>query len=98
MPRDLRSQTQDAPPGCLPPELLRQSKPDALILYFACTLRVASMGLVPNVQDEPRPWLARLVLLGARGVTAMVAGSGALLGFSLIGFITRLINTRTARF
>ena len=35
---------------------------------------------MPNVQDEPRPWLARLVLLGARGVTAMVVGSGALLG------------------
>jgi hypothetical protein len=37
-----------------------------------------------NVQDEPRPWLARLVLLGARGVTAMVVGSGALLGFCSI--------------
>jgi hypothetical protein len=36
---------------------------------------------LPNVKDEPRPWLARLVLLGARGVTAMVVGSGALLGF-----------------
>jgi hypothetical protein len=35
---------------------------------------------MPNVQDEPRPWLARLVLLGARGVTAMVVGSGALFG------------------
>jgi hypothetical protein len=34
----------------------------------------------PNVQDEPRPWLARAVLLGARIVTAMVVGSGALLG------------------
>jgi len=37
--------------------------------------------LFANVQDEPRPWLARLVLLGARDVTAMVVGSGALLGF-----------------
>ena len=37
--------------------------------------------VLPNVQDEPRPWLARLVLLGARDVTAMVVGSGALLGF-----------------
>ena len=36
---------------------------------------------LPNVQDEPRPWLARAVLLGARIVTAMVVGSGALLGF-----------------
>src|SRR5687767_8349700 len=35
---------------------------------------------LPNVQDEPRPWLARLVLLGARDVTAMVVGSGALFG------------------
>ena len=33
----------------------------------------------PNVQDEPRPGLARLVLLGARGVTAPVVGSGVLL-------------------
>ena len=37
--------------------------------------------VLPNVQDEPRPWLARLVLLGARDVTAVVVGSGALLGF-----------------
>ena len=36
----------------------------------------------PNVKDEPRPWLARAVLLGARVVTAMVVGSGALLGVS----------------
>jgi hypothetical protein len=28
--------------------------------------------LLPNVQDEPPPWLARLVLLGERDVTAMV--------------------------
>jgi hypothetical protein len=40
-----------------------------------------ALDLLPNVQDEPRPWLARLVLLGARGVTAMVVGSGVLLGF-----------------
>ena len=30
---------------------------------------------VPNVQDEPRPQLARSVLLGARSVTAVVVGS-----------------------
>jgi hypothetical protein len=36
--------------------------------------------LLPNVQDEPRPRLARAVLLGARIVTAVVVGSGALLG------------------
>src|SRR5205823_11455975 len=40
--------------------------------------------ILPNVKDEPRPWLARLVLLGARGVTAMVVGSGALLARFLI--------------
>ena len=34
----------------------------------------------PNVQDEPRPQPARLVLLGARDVTDVVVGSGALLG------------------
>ena len=45
-------------------------------------------NIMPNVQDEPRPWPARLVLLGARGVTAMVVGSGALLGrFSLVGSV-----------
>lgn len=38
-----------------------------------------SLSLLPNVQDEPRPWLARAVLLGARIVTAMVVGSGAFL-------------------
>ena len=32
---------------------------------------------VPNVQDEPRPQLARSVLLGARSVTAVVVGSSA---------------------
>jgi hypothetical protein len=44
-----------------------------------------------NVQDEPRPWLARLVLLGARDVTAMVVGSGALLGvFRFINVLPRV--------
>src|SRR5215216_7869429 len=47
----------------------------------ATTLHLRMLKFGPNVQDEPRPWLARLVLLGARGVTAMVVGSGALLGF-----------------
>ena len=42
---------------------------------------------LPNVQDEPRPWLARAVLLGARIVTAMVVGSGALLGLFRASFI-----------
>jgi hypothetical protein len=37
--------------------------------------------ILPNVQDEPRPWLAQLGLFGARAVTAMVVGSGALFGF-----------------
>ena len=34
----------------------------------------------PNVQSEPRAWLAHFVLLGARNVTAMLVGSTALLG------------------
>jgi hypothetical protein len=42
--------------------------------------RYLAHEILPNVQDEPRPWLARLVLLGARDVTAMVVGSGALFG------------------
>src|SRR5688572_13742305 len=41
-----------------------------------CTWRAR---LLPNVQDEPRPQPARLVLLGARDVTDVVVGSGALL-------------------
>jgi hypothetical protein len=40
---------------------------------------------LPNVQDEPRPQPARLVLLGARDVTDVVVGSGALLGGSGFG-------------
>src|SRR5438876_1410719 len=43
---------------------------------------VAHSLILANVKDEPRPGLARLVLLGARGVTAPVVGSGALLGYS----------------
>jgi hypothetical protein len=35
--------------------------------------------LLPNVKDEPRSRLARAVLLGARIVTAVIVGSGALL-------------------
>src|SRR5688500_17423317 len=50
-------------------------------------VEILEVHVLPNVQDEPRPWPARLVLLGARGVTAMVVGSGALLGglFIVIG-------------
>jgi hypothetical protein len=53
-----------------------------LPLFFdhALHIRTSLAADEPNVQDEPRPWLARLVLLGARDVTAMVVGSGALLG------------------
>ena len=36
--------------------------------------------ILPNVQDEPRPCLARPVRLGAQGVTDRVVGSGAWLG------------------
>jgi len=35
---------------------------------------------LPNVQDEPRPQLARKVRLGAHSVTAVVVGSSAWLG------------------
>jgi hypothetical protein len=51
----------------------------------------------PNVQDEPRPWLARLVLLGARDVTAMVVGSGGLFGTTgtwMSGFIKARFTIR----
>jgi hypothetical protein len=51
-------------------------------------VKASSALLLPNVQDEPRPRLARAVLLGARIVTAVVVGSGALLGFSVL----RLMN------
>ena len=40
--------------------------------------------LLANVQDEPRPQPARLVLLGARDVTDVVVGSGVLLGRSRV--------------
>jgi hypothetical protein len=61
------------------------TKPCINITYAARNASESQNGLThrevpPNVQDEPRPWLARLVLLGARDVTAMVVGSGALLG------------------
>ena len=46
---------------------------------FSITISI-TVYLSPNVQDEPRPQLARLVLLGARGVTAVVVGSGAWFG------------------
>ena len=41
---------------------------------------VPSFILLPNVQDEPRPQLARNVRLGAHSVTAVVVGSGAWFG------------------
>ena len=50
-----------------------------VIIYNGKTAHMRITRLVSNVQDEPRPWLARAVLLGARIVTAMVVGSGALL-------------------
>src|SRR5438552_19204891 len=54
---------------------------------------IANM-ILPNVQDEPRPPPARLVLLGARGVTAVVVGSGAWLGPFLIVRANRAIAGR----
>src|SRR5688500_11475093 len=54
--------------------------------------------VLPNVQDEPRPWLARAVLLGARIVTAMVVGSGALLArLSYSITVVTLVRRRTSR-
>jgi hypothetical protein len=59
--------------------------------------------LLPNVQDEPRPCLARSVLLGARDVTAMVVGSGALLALFLFNgqvydcFANRCTDQEVAR-
>src|SRR5688572_22399814 len=53
--------------------------------------------LLPNVQDEPRPWLARAVLLGARIVTAMVVGSGALLGRLWFESIAEISSTSDNR-
>jgi hypothetical protein len=41
---------------------------------------VGHANFLPNVQDEPPPQPARLVLLGARDVTAVVVGSGGLFG------------------
>src|SRR5438874_453311 len=46
---------------------------------WTIVVTVLTRSILPNVKDEPRPGLARLVLLGARGVTAPVVGSGALL-------------------
>src|SRR5688500_9371903 len=57
----------------------------------------ATPSFLANVQDEPRPWPARLVLLGARGVTAMVVGSGALLGFFFISMDDVQIRLRSNR-
>src|ERR1043166_1713463 len=45
-------------------------------------LRTSSLA---NVQDEPRPQPARLVLLGARDVTDVVVGSSAWLGIYRVG-------------
>jgi len=52
----------------------------------------------PNVQDEPRPWLARFVRLGARSVTAMVVGSSDWLGSVFNFCIENFINIRIGDF
>ena len=46
-----------------------------LLLRLLLSASECRSFILPNVKDEPRPWLARLVLLGARGVTAKVVGS-----------------------
>ena len=46
--------------------------------------------ILPNVQSEPRSWLARSVLLGAQSVTAMIVGSTAWLGSGFISEIAAL--------
>src|SRR5215204_6294773 len=60
-----------------------------LPLSYGFTFAALSLS---NVQDEPRPWLARAVLLGARIVTAMVVGSGALLGLFMINTVEQLLR------
>jgi hypothetical protein len=49
-------------------------------LFANIDLKHLGFHLLPNVKDEPRSRLARGVLLGARIVTAVIVGSGALLG------------------
>jgi hypothetical protein len=49
-------------------------------LFLECMPDSQIEGFAPNVKDEPRTRLARAVLLGARNVTAVIVGSGALLG------------------
>jgi len=52
---------------------------------------------LPNVKDEPRPCLARLVLLGARGVTDRVVGSGAWFGSVVFQDSGKVFFTLTER-
>src|SRR5436309_15875447 len=54
----------------------------------------SGVNFLANVKDEPRPWLARAVLLGARLVTAMVVGSGALLGVFLGAIDSKLVSEK----
>jgi hypothetical protein len=58
-------------PASIPPTLPAQLRSEE---------RLSPHEVPPNVQDELRPRLARSVLLGARIVTAVVVGSGALFG------------------
>ena len=55
-----------------------------------------SFIFLPNVIDEPRPSLARLVLLGARGVTDRVVGSSAWLGSVVYFLLFRITKPRQA--
>jgi hypothetical protein len=78
LPRSALPPHSTLPPAWSP--LLLHARPptssSALISRVNCLIGAVR----PNVQDEPRPWLARSVLLGARIVTATVVGSGALFG------------------
>jgi len=58
---------------------------------------ISSMVLdsdMPNVQDEPRPCLARPVLLGAQGVTDRVVGSSDWLGSVVFILLRQSLSVR----
>src|SRR5687768_3770099 len=60
---DLRMERQLYPEGT--PSPFQMSEQTQRIAF---PQRRKLLADLPNVQDEPRPWPARLVLLGARGV------------------------------
>jgi hypothetical protein len=54
-----------------------------LVSVFVMVDRNEGWPLPNNVQSEPRSYMARSVLLGARSVTCMIVGSTALFGVFL---------------